>query len=747
MIEKQIATELGVKPQQVVAAINLLDEGSTVPFIARYRKEMTGALDDAQLRTLQQRLTYLRELDARKQLVINNIRELNQLSSDLEKKIAATLSKTELEELYQPFKSKRVTKAQQAREAGLEQLLSDIIKQPNSAPASLAVNYRSKSNNFSDADSCLEGAKAILSDQLMGQVSILQNLRDSIWHHGILSSSVIKKKESEGTKFRDYFAYSEAIKKIPSHRMLAILRGVNEGILKVELSLDNEESLQSQLSHALRLPKQGQGGMWLQQTVHETWRKRCKPKLSKELINRQKENAETEAIQVFSRNLKQLLLAAPAGSKSTLGLDPGLRTGVKVAVVDGTGKLTAYDTIYPHPPHKRWDESIQQLQKLCKQHNVELISIGNGTGSRETDKLVTELQQKHPELTFEKLITSEAGASVYSASELAAAEFPDLDVTIRGAVSIARRLQDPLAELVKIEPKAIGVGQYQHDVNQNQLSTSLDAVIEDCVNAVGVDLNSASEALLNHVSGLNSTLAKNIVNFRDENGPFQNRIQLKKVPRLGPKAFEQSAAFLRINHGSQPLDSSGVHPEAYGLVKRIAQNRDKSVSQLIGNSDLLGRLNAVDYIDDQFGIYTVKDILNELDKPGRDPRPEFKTATLREGVEKISDLYEGMELEGTVTNVTNFGAFVDVGVHQDGLVHISQLADRFVKDPHDVVSTGQIVKVRVTEVDTDRKRIALSMRSQQVSPANRPQKKPTKHTNKQTNNSMSAAFKQAALKK
>ncbi|WP_420597970.1 Tex family protein [Neptuniibacter sp.] len=743
MIEKQIATELGVQPQQVKAAMQLLDEGSTVPFIARYRKEMTGALDDGQLRTLQQRLTYLRELGARKELVINNIRELNQLSSDLEKKIAATLSKTELEDLYQPFKSKRVTKAQQAREAGLEQLLSNIIKQPNSAPETLAVNYCGKSKNFNDAGSCLEGAKAILSDQLMAQIPLLQNLRDTLWHQGIFSTSVIKKKESEGAKFRDYFSYSEAIKKIPSHRMLAILRGVNEGILKSDLSLDNEERLQSQLSHSLTLPKQGQGGIWLQQAVHETWRKRCKPKLSKELINRQKENADTEAIQVFSRNLKELLLAAPAGSKSTLGLDPGLRTGVKVAIVDGTGKLVAYDTIYPHPPHKRWDESIDCLQKLCKQHQVELVSIGNGTGSRETDKLVAELKQKHPELTFKKLITSEAGASVYSASELAAAEFPDLDVTIRGAVSIARRLQDPLAELVKIEPKAIGVGQYQHDVNQNQLSTSLDAVIEDCVNAVGVDLNSASEALLNHVSGLNSTLAKNIVSFRDENGPFQNRIQLKKVPRLGPKAFEQSAAFLRVNNGTQPLDSSGVHPEAYGLVKRIAQNSNKSLSQLIGNSDLLSRLNAVDYIDDQFGIYTVKDILKELDKPGRDPRPEFKTATLREGVEKIADLYEGMELEGTVTNVTNFGAFVDVGVHQDGLVHISQLADRFVKDPHDVVSTGQIVKVRVTEVDTDRKRIALSMRSQQ----NPSPKRSQKTSKNDTNSSMSAAFQRATLKK
>ncbi|WP_297307116.1 Tex family protein [Neptuniibacter sp.] len=735
MIYQKIASELDVKTHQVEAACKLLDEGSTVPFIARYRKEITGALDDGQLRQLQQRLVYLRELEVRKAHVIESINEQGQLTSFLRSAITHVQSKSELEDIYQPYKSKRRTKAQIAQEAGLKKLLEEIITQPHANLIKLSQRYINIEKDFPDAEACLEGANAILADQLVSQPELLKRFRENLWQHGLLNVSVVKKRATEGEKFRDYFEYSEKLKTIPSHRMLAILRGVNEGILKADLDIESETNFEDQLARSLSLPQND----WFNQVVRKTWKSRLRPKLVKELITKQREQAEEEAIRVFSRNLKELLLAAPAGAKCTLGLDPGLRTGVKVAVVDATSKLVDHCTIFPHPPKKQWDQAINTLFKLSSKHNVELISIGNGTGSRETDKLVSELLQKHSDIRAQKLIISEAGASVYSASELAAEEFPNLDVTIRGAVSIARRLQDPLAELVKIEPKAIGVGQYQHDVNQSQLASSLDAVIEDCVNAVGVDLNSASEALLNHISGLNNTLARNIVAYRDENGPFQNRNQLKKVARLGPKAFEQSAAFLRINSGKQILDSSGVHPEAYKLVESIAKKNNRSLEQLIGNSNFLNSLTVSDYTNEQFGEYTVQDILQELDKPGRDPRPEFKTAKLLEGIETLADLREGMQLEGTVTNVTNFGAFVDIGVHQDGLVHISQLADRFVKDPHDIVSNGQIVKVRVTEVDLQRKRIALTMRSQDRSVTAQPKNKREKNTN----TGMSAAFKRA----
>ena len=711
MISNTIANELGVKETQVKAAITLLDAGDTVPFVARYRKEVTGALDDQQLRILAQRLNYLRELEARKTLILKNIEEQGQLSSALKQSILATDNKTQLEDLYLPYKSKRRTKAQIAREAGLEQLLDKIISKPSSNPSQLANAFINHDKGYPNAESVLEGASAILSDRIAEQPELLQRLRSQLIDTASLKSTVSKGKENEGQKFRDYFDYNEALKRIPSHRLLAQLRGVSEGILKIKLVVPDEEYCQQLLTRYLQLPRKALGGEWLQAQASLCWKNRLRPKLQKELIQRYKESAETVAILVFSRNLSDLLLAAPAGPKVTLGLDPGLRTGVKAVIVDATGKLLSYTTIYPHAPKNLWDPAINDLYKLCSHYQVELISIGNGTGSRETEKLVGEMLKKHPDINAQKLITSEAGASVYSASELASKEFPDIDVTIRGAVSIARRLQDPLSELVKIEPKAIGVGQYQHDVNQQQLSEQLESVIEDCVNAVGVDLNSASETLLTRVSGLNSTLASNITKHRDEHGAFTSRTQLLKVSRLGPKAYEQSAAFLRIRDGDHILDNSSVHPESYPLVELIAKNQHTSVSDLIGDSQRLNQIKPSEFVTDKTGLYTVTDILKELEKPGRDPRPEFKTANLLEGVEKLSDLHEGMKLEGTVTNVTNFGAFVDIGVHQDGLVHISQLADKFVKDPHSIVKPGQIVKVRITEVDIPRKRIALSMKS------------------------------------
>lgn len=706
-----IAQELNVKEAQITAAIDLLDNGATVPFIARYRKEATGALDDTQLRQLETRLSYLRSLETRKKTIIDKLREQGVLNTALQQQISKITSKTDLEELYQPFKSKQKTKAQMALDAGLHALLQKLLDNLDSPALASAQAFVKPNSAYATAEACLDGAQAIITDQLANNNALISELRSSAWREAKLTVSVKKGKDEEGAKFRDYFAYSEAIKAVPSHRMLAILRGVNEGILKTALDL-NEAEYKAKLANSYRLPRHrvaAKASGWLEQAINTAWTGRIKPKLNKDLIAKQKEAAENEAILVFSRNLKDLLLASPAGSKTTLGLDPGLRTGVKVAVIDSTGQLLGHTTIYPHPPKNQWDQAKQQLYKLCNEHNVELISIGNGTGSRETDRLVSELLKQY-QLDAKKVMVSEAGASIYSASEYASKEFPDLDVSIRGAVSIARRLQDPLAELVKIEPKGIGVGQYQHDVNQAQLADALEAVIEDCVNAVGVDLNSASSAILSRISGLNSTLAENIVHYRNENGAFSKRAQLKKVPRLGPKAFEQAAAFLRIRNGEQVLDNSCVHPEAYALVQQIASANQRSVKSLIADSTFLNNLEAQQYTNEQFGLYTVRDILHELEKPGRDPRPEFKTASLQEGIESINDLHEGMRLEGTVTNVTNFGAFVDIGVHQDGLVHISQLANKFVKDPHDVVKAGQIVAVQVTEIDLKRKRIALTMR-------------------------------------
>ncbi len=710
-IARLIADHIDARTQQVEAAIRLLDEGATVPFIARYRKEATGALDDTQLRQLQSRLSYYRDLNDRRDSIVQILEEQGKLTPELRQKLQSADTRTRLEDLYQPYKSKRRTKAQIAREAGIAPLTEQLQK-GNVNPQQLAAEYINSEAGFDNAELVLEGAAAILIEQFGEAPELVGQLRDWLWNEATLASRVVKKKEEEGARFSDYFDHQEAIRRIPSHRLLAILRGQREGILKVALQPSEELEPEQRISNFWRLNPDGAAGVWLKAVVRQCWKRKLGPQLEKELINRAREAAETEAIRVFARNLKQLLLAAPAGLKATMGLDPGLRTGVKVAVVDATGKMVDQATIYPHVPRNRWDEAISTLARLCQRHNVELISIGNGTGSRETDRLAAELLKKHPEINARKLVVSEAGASVYSASELAAREFPDLDVSIRGAVSIARRLQDPLAELVKIEPKAIGVGQYQHDVNQNQLAGSLDSVVEDCVNAVGVDLNTASEALLCHVSGLTPTLARNIVEFRDQQGAFDSRSELKKVPRLGPRAFEQAAGFLRIPRATQPLDGSSVHPEAYGLVKEIARRQARSLASLIGDETFLRSLNPADYVDDQFGEYTVRDILRELEKPGRDPRPEFKTADFQEGVEEIADLKPGMRLEGVVTNVTNFGAFVDIGVHQDGLVHISALADRFVKDPHDIVSTGDIVRVRVLEVDRDRRRIALSMKTE-----------------------------------
>ncbi|OMH28103.1 Tex family protein [Motiliproteus sp. MSK22-1] len=714
-ISQQIAESINAQSQQVDAAISLLDEGATVPFIARYRKEVTGALDDTQLRQLQTQLVYLRDLNDRRQVIITAIEEQGKLTRELKQQLQEAETKTRLEDLYQPFKSKRRTKAQIAREAGLEPLSQQLLTAPQQSqqpePQQLAVKYLNSEAGFADQDAVLEGAQAILVEQFSEAAELVGKLRNMLWNEGHLEVSVTKGKEQEGAKFRDYFEHSESIRKIPSHRLLAILRGKKESILKTAIRLPEQIQPENHISQYWQLNHRGPIGVWLQNAVNQCWKRKLQPQLEKELINQSKSQAEEDAILVFARNLKELLLAAPAGFKATLGLDPGLRTGVKVAVVDGTGKLLEHTTIYPHVPRNKWDESISHLASLCKKHQVELISIGNGTGSRETDKLTSELLKKHPEIKAQKLVVSEAGASVYSASELAAKEFPDLDVSIRGAVSIARRLQDPLAELVKIEPKAIGVGQYQHDVNQSQLAHSLDSVVEDCVNNVGVDLNTASEALLGHISGLNTTLARNIVDYRDQHGVFASRTALKKVPRLGPKAFEQAAGFLRITQGKQPLDGSSVHPEAYSLVQQIAGQNQRSLESLIGDESFLRNLNPSNYVNQQFGEYTVKDILKELEKPGRDPRPSFKAARFEEGVEELKDLKAGMKLEGVVTNVTNFGAFVDIGVHQDGLVHISALADRFVKDPYDVVKAGDIVQVRVLDIDIPRRRIALSMKS------------------------------------
>lgn len=743
-IATHIAQELNVHPRQISAAIDLLDNGDTVPFIARYRKEVTGALDDSQLRTLAQRLTYLREIDSRRQVILKSIQEQGKLTPDLEKAISEADTKVRLEDLYLPFRPKRRTKAQIAREAGLQSLADQLLK-ANTAPDTLAAPFIDPDKGIDDSHSALEGARHILIEQFSEQADLIESLRTWLWQEGNLVSTVVKGKASDDSKFRDYFQHDEPIKKMPSHRALAVFRGQNEGELKLHLVPQNPDSHEA-VQRISRFNQLSQGlspaAQWLQQTAQECWKQKLHKQLESDLLKRLREEAEQEAIKVFARNLKDLLLAAPAGAKVTIGLDPGLRTGTKVAVVDATGKLLDYCTLYPHAPHKRWDEAIHQLALLAKKHKASLISIGNGTASRETEQLAKALIKQHTELALTAVMVSEAGASVYSASQLASEEFPDLDVTIRGAVSIARRLQDPLAELVKIDPKAIGVGQYQHDVDQKALAESLQNVVEDCVNHVGVDLNSASCELLAQVAGLNRTTAQNIVTYRDEHGSFNNRKQLIKVPRLGAKAFEQCAAFLRIRHGKQPLDNSAVHPESYPLVEQMAAALNCKTSALIGNSALIQQLQAEQFMGDQFGSYTVKDVIAELEKPGRDPRPEFQTAQFAEGVETLNDLNEGMQLEGVVTNVTNFGAFVDIGVHQDGLVHISQLADQFVKDPHQIVKAGDIVQVRVVEVDTARRRIALSMKSQTGQQAPRPKAQPH---NKPTV-SLTAGLKAAGFK-
>ncbi len=716
VLSQIIASELQARPEQVDAAVRLLDEGNTVPFIARYRKEVTGGLDDTQLRQLETRLSYLRELEERRQSILKSIDEQGKLTDDLARAINTTLSKTELEDLYLPYKQKRRTRGQIAIEAGLEPLADTLWQDPSHTPEQLAAQYVDADKGVADVRAALDGARYILMERFAEDAALLAKVRNYLWKNAHLVSRVVEGKEEAGAKFRDYFDHHEALSSVPSHRALAMLRGRNEGVLQLSLNADPQFDEAPRESHGetliaehlnLRL-NNAPADSWRKAVVSWTWRIKVMLHLETELMGTVRERAEDEAINVFARNLHDLLMAAPAGMRATMGLDPGLRTGVKVAVVDATGKVVATDTVYPHTGQAA--KAAAAVAALCVKHQVELVAIGNGTASRETERFFLDLQKQFPQVTAQKVIVSEAGASVYSASELAAQEFPDLDVSLRGAVSIARRLQDPLAELVKIDPKSIGVGQYQHDVSQSQLAKKLDAVVEDCVNAVGVDLNTASVPLLTRVAGLTRMMAQNIVGWRDENGRFRNRQQLLKVSRLGPKAFEQCAGFLRINHGDNPLDASTVHPEAYPVVERILAATEQALSDLMGNAGSLRNLSPRDFIDDRFGLPTVTDIMKELEKPGRDPRPEFKTAQFAEGVETLSDLMPGLILEGSVTNVTNFGAFVDIGVHQDGLVHISSLSDRFVEDPHQVVKAGDIVKVKVMEVDLQRKRIALTMR-------------------------------------
>ncbi|NHB59938.1 Tex family protein [Photorhabdus sp. RW14-46] len=711
-----IASELQAQPQQVLSAISLLDEGNTVPFIARYRKEVTGGLDDTQLRQLETRLSYLRELSDRRQTILKSIDEQGKLTPELTEAINGTQSKTELEDLYLPYKPKRRTRGQIAIEAGLEPLADSLWQDPQQEPEQVATTFVDTDKGVADTKAALDGARYILMERFAEDAALLAKVRDYLWKNAHLVAKVVAGKEEEGAKFRDYFDHHEPIAQVPSHRALAMFRGRNESILQLSLNADPQfdespkesycEQIITQHLH-LRL-NNAPADNWRKTVVNWTWRVKVLLHLETELMSTLREKAEDEAIKVFARNLQDLLMAAPAGMRATMGLDPGLRTGVKVAVIDATGKLIATDTIYPHTGQTA--KAAASVAALCLKHQVELVAIGNGTASRETERFFADVQTQFPEIKAQKVIVSEAGASVYSASELAAQEFPDLDVSLRGAVSIARRLQDPLAELVKIDPKSIGVGQYQHDVSQSQLAKKLDAVVEDCVNAVGVDLNTASVPLLTRVAGLTRMIAQNIINWRDENGRFNNRAQLLKVNRLGPKAFEQCAGFLRINHGDNPLDASTVHPEAYPVVEKILAATEQKLQELMGNPISLRGLQPQDFTTERFGVPTVTDILKELEKPGRDPRPEFKTATFAEGVETMNDLHPGMVLEGAVTNVTNFGAFVDIGVHQDGLVHISSLSNRFVEDPHTVVKAGDIVKVKVLEVDLNRKRIALTMR-------------------------------------
>lgn len=720
-ILSRLAQELGVAPARVNAAVELLDDGASVPFIARYRKEATGALDDTQLRFLEERLTYLRELEARRETILTSIQEQGKLSPELRAEIEQADSKQRLEDLYLPYRPKRRSKAQIAREAGLEPLADALWADPGLAPQETARAYVNGERGVADVKAALDGARQILMERFAEDADLIDRLRAYLQDRGRVVSRVLEGKEQAGQKFRDWFAFDEAWKDMPSHRALALFRGREEGVLTVSIKLAEELHADFTGPHpceglvAAHLGVRDQGrpaDKWLLDTVRWAWKVKLSLHLELDLMHALFERAEKEAIRVFAANLKDLLLAAPAGQKAVIGLDPGIRTGVKVAVVDRTGKLLETATLYPHEPRNDWQGALAALGRLVVSHEARLISIGNGTASRETDRLVADLMTRHPQLGITKVTVSEAGASVYSASETAAREFPQLDVSLRGAVSIARRLQDPLAELVKIEPKAIGVGQYQHDVGQGKLSQALEAVVEDCVNAVGVDVNTASAALLARVSGLSPSLAQQIVAHRDAHGPFPDREALKQVPRLGPKTFEQAAGFLRIPQGSNPLDASAVHPESYPLVDRILADLKTDIRGLIGNTDVLRRLRPETYVDARFGLPTVRDILAELEKPGRDPRPEFRTANFREGVHGLQDLQPGMVLEGTVTNVTNFGAFVDIGVHQDGLVHISALSERFVRDPREVVKTGDIVKVKVLEVDGARRRIALSLRLQ-----------------------------------
>jgi uncharacterized protein len=720
-IVNRIADELSIKPQQVTAAVALLDEGATVPFISRYRKEVTGSLDDTQLRTLEERLRYLRELEDRRDAILKSIEEQGKLTPELAQSIRAADTKTLLEDIYLPYKPKRRTKGQIAIEAGLEPLADRLFNDPSLAPEQQAADFINADAAIHTTKDALDGAKYILMERFSEDAQLLGRLRQFLKEQGTICSILVEGKEAEGQKFKDYFEHSEPLSSIPSHRALALFRGRNEGVLSLTTGLINSDSNvdnknmphpgETMIASHWGIQQQGRpADTWLAEVVRWTWRIKLLSHLETDLFGEIREQAEADAIQVFANNLKDLLLAAPAGQKATIGLDPGLRTGVKVAVVDETGKVLDHCAIFPTPPQNRLQEAEATLVHLCKKHAVSLISIGNGTGSRETDNFVKEVLKRHPDIKAQSIVVNEAGASVYSASEFAAKEFPDLDVTIRGAISIARRLQDPLAELVKIEPKSIGVGQYQHDVSQSKLARALDATIEDCVNTVGVEVNTASAPLLARVSGLNQTIANNIVSFRDSHGAFRNRQQLKQVPRLGDKTYELAIGFLRVAGGDNPLDASAVHPEAYPVAEAISQRAGQTITTLLNNPAILRDLKPQDFITEQFGLPTIKDIFSELEKPGRDPRPEFKTAVFKEGVEKISDLTPGMILEGVVTNVANFGAFIDIGVHQDGLVHISALANSFVKDPRSVVKAGDIVKVKVLDVDAPRKRIALSMR-------------------------------------
>ncbi|MGW1140566.1 Tex family protein, partial [Streptomyces zhihengii] len=714
-IEGRIAEELGVRERQVRAAVELLDGGSTVPFIARYRKEATEMLDDAQLRTLEERLRYLRELEERRTAVLESVREQGKLTDALEAQIRAADTKARLEDIYLPYKPKRRTKAQIAREAGLEPLADGLLGDPSVEPLAAAAAFVDAERGVADPAAALDGARAILTERFSEDADLIGELRERMWTRGRLASKVKEGKEEAGAKFADYFDFAEGFAQLPSHRVLALLRGEKEDaldlVLEPEEAVEGPSSYETTIAARFGVAQRGRpGDKWLGDTVRWAWRTRILVHLGIDLRLRLRTSAEDEAVRVFAANLRDLLLAAPAGTRATLGLDPGFRTGVKVAVVDATGKVVATDVIHPHVPANRWDESLAKLARLAREHAVELVAIGNGTASRETDKLAADLIARHPELKLTKVMVSEAGASVYSASAFASQELPGLDVSLRGAVSIARRLQDPLAELVKIDPKSIGVGQYQHDLSEVKLSRSLDAVVEDCVNGVGVDVNTASAPLLSRVSGISGGLAENIVAHRDANGPFRSRRALKDVARLGPKAYEQCAGFLRIRGGDDPLDASSVHPEAYPVVRRMVKSGGGEVAALIGNTSVLRSLRPGDFVDDTFGLPTVTDILRELEKPGRDPRPAFRTATFKEGVEKIGDLAPGMVLEGVVTNVAAFGAFVDVGVHQDGLVHVSAMSKTFVKDPRDVVKPGDVVRVKVQEVDIPRKRISLTLR-------------------------------------